>query len=498
MSIVEKNTLIKDNLKKIENSMWYRQRFDACPHFMFPLCDAHTTTINQTQFPFGQKIAYAGFSKNRGDWYHSIQELENTANSIIKLSKLNVHISKEMISCFKKFDENFYQICALIKNMELSQISNAELLAIYLNFIEFYTEKLNSSPLIDGFSLTTDKIIAAKLNSGLKGQNLDGEFHKIFSKLTAPIFYSFLTQEKIDLLKIALNPIEKQNELLNLHQQNYFWIQNNYVNESILPIKYFQEKLNALNKLTENEIKKELEQLSSTPINNQKQKEQLIQKLKLSPELVNLIEITDDFSYWQDERKKATFLAIHYISQILCEISKRTNYTIQELKYTLPPEMPLIFENNLSKEELAKRFEYCMVIVTNGCYEIITDLKLIQKLDEIGLNQQHQTTQVNGFAASLGMARGKVKVLMSASENDKVKEGDILVAVMTRPDYLPAMAKAAAFVTDEGGITCHAAIVAREMHKPCIIGTKIATTALKDGDYVEVNANKGTILKINT
>ena len=71
MSIVARKSLIEINLKKIENNTWYRQRFDACPHFMFPLCDSHTTSINHTNFPFGQKIAYAAFSKNRGDWYQS-------------------------------------------------------------------------------------------------------------------------------------------------------------------------------------------------------------------------------------------------------------------------------------------------------------------------------------------------------------------------------------------------------------------------------------------
>ena len=64
---------------------------------------------------------------------------------------------------------------------------------------------------------------------------------------------------------------------------------------------------------------------------------------------------------------------------------------------------------------------------------------------------------------------------------------------MTTPDYIPAMKKAAAFVTDEGGITCHAAIIAREMKKPCIVGTKIATQILHDGDLVEVDADKGVV-----
>ena len=74
-----------------------------------------------------------------------------------------------------------------------------------------------------------------------------------------------------------------------------------------------------------------------------------------------------------------------------------------------------------------------------------------------------------------------------------MRKGDVLVATMTKPDCVGAMKKAAAIITDEGGITCHAAIVARELGIPCIIGTKIATQVLRDGDEVEVDANKGTV-----
>ena len=79
---------------------------------------------------------------------------------------------------------------------------------------------------------------------------------------------------------------------------------------------------------------------------------------------------------------------------------------------------------------------------------------------------------------------------------DQFKEGMILVTPMTAPEYLPIMKKSLAIITNEGGITCHAAIVARELKKPCIIGTKIATQVLKDGDMVEVDADSGTIRKI--
>ncbi|MBU6390574.1 phosphoenolpyruvate synthase, partial [Patescibacteria group bacterium] len=79
---------------------------------------------------------------------------------------------------------------------------------------------------------------------------------------------------------------------------------------------------------------------------------------------------------------------------------------------------------------------------------------------------------------------------------DGFEKGDILVTGMTRPEFLPLMEKAAAFVTDAGGILSHAAIVAREMKKPCVIGTGVATQIFKDGDVVGVDADKGVVRKI--
>ena len=82
------------------------------------------------------------------------------------------------------------------------------------------------------------------------------------------------------------------------------------------------------------------------------------------------------------------------------------------------------------------------------------------------------------------------------ADAQKIEDGDILIAPMTIPDYVPYLKKTAGFVTDEGGVTCHAAIVARELKKPCIIGTKFATQVFKDGDMVELDAERGIVCKI--
>ena len=104
--------------------------------------------------------------------------------------------------------------------------------------------------------------------------------------------------------------------------------------------------------------------------------------------------------------------------------------------------------------------------------------------------------EIHGMVAYKGKVKGVAKIVKTVAELDKVKDGDILVTQMTFPSFIMAMKRAAGFVTDEGGITCHAAIVAREMKKPCIIGTKNATKVLHDGDMVEVDAEQGIVRKI--
>lgn len=99
---------------------------------------------------------------------------------------------------------------------------------------------------------------------------------------------------------------------------------------------------------------------------------------------------------------------------------------------------------------------------------------------------------LTGKVGSPGKAVGKVKIINSKNFND-FEEGTVLVCAMTSPDYLPLMQKSVAIITDLGGILSHAAIVARELGKPCVVGTKNATQILKENDLVEVDANRGMV-----
>lgn len=104
------------------------------------------------------------------------------------------------------------------------------------------------------------------------------------------------------------------------------------------------------------------------------------------------------------------------------------------------------------------------------------------------------TVLISGLAASPGMATGRVRVLSAPSAGERFCDGEVLVATMTNPDWVPTMRRAAALVTDGGGMTCHAAIVARELGVPCVVGTRRATQVLRDGELITVDGAGGRVL----
>jgi pyruvate,water dikinase len=109
--------------------------------------------------------------------------------------------------------------------------------------------------------------------------------------------------------------------------------------------------------------------------------------------------------------------------------------------------------------------------------------------------EQKENILIQGFGASPGVGSGLVRVILDVKDLYKLKNGEVLVTRMTTPDFVPAMKRAIAIVTDEGGITCHAAIVSRELGVPCIVGTEKATIILKDEELVTVDAVSGRVFE---
>lgn len=114
-------------------------------------------------------------------------------------------------------------------------------------------------------------------------------------------------------------------------------------------------------------------------------------------------------------------------------------------------------------------------------------------VDEISINDEERVIICRGLGASPGIISGTVKIIKNLDELDKIVDGDILVTTMTTPDMVPAMKRANGIVTDEGGVTCHAAIISRELGIPCVAGTGEATTVLKENTKVTIDGKKGLV-----
>ena len=144
------------------------------------------------------------------------------------------------------------------------------------------------------------------------------------------------------------------------------------------------------------------------------------------------------------------------------------------------------------KQTLEERFIEGVQFFNLEAKEIFSGEKAIE-VENIILPKADENG-IKGQIAYQGKVSGRVRIVIDPLKyKGGFDDGDILVTGMTRPEFLPLMKKASAFVTDAGGILSHAAIVAREMKKPCVIGTQIATKTFKDGDLVEVDANKGVV-----
>lgn len=151
-----------------------------------------------------------------------------------------------------------------------------------------------------------------------------------------------------------------------------------------------------------------------------------------------------------------------------------------------------------SKRILEERNSYFGILINNDFYKQYSGKEQVARL----IKEQHirefdkikeKISELKGQIAYKGIVKGKVKVILTQEDLSKMNKSDVLVTSMTTPELVKGMLKASAFITDEGGITCHAAIIAREMSKPCIIGTKKATKVLKDGMIVEVDADNGIV-----
>ncbi len=312
--------------------------------------------------------------------------------------------------------------------------------------------------------------------------------------ILAPEYMSEIRKERRSLLRVALAPARQREALLARHAQQYEWIPCiNVIEPAPWTFAHFKRELSAI--LKSGTARDELNEGARACARTKRAYKKIRQAFPARDRA--LLDRMHRMAFIKDDRDDVRRKAYYYATPLYERIAQALGHAPKEiLLYTAQEILQALKSGTaLSAQEFAKRRREYALVLANGRTVVHTGKEYRRYLLQI---TKHSKTgnMVSGVAASTGAARGIARIVPNAYSLDKIKKGDVLITVATHPDYLPAMRLASAFVTDEGGLTCHAAIVAREMGKPAVVGTKNATEVFKDGDRVEVDAEKGIVKKL--
>jgi phosphohistidine swiveling domain-containing protein len=357
-----------------------------------------------------------------------------------------------------------------------------------------------------------------------KGAGVEKKFGEYYSLLSTPKEKSFATREETGLLRIlaeiqgdavflkafASAPKEDALSLLKdsrfarelaSHAAAFCWVPFDYGLET------WDERhfAGALHDLAAQgfDARKRLTQLEDYYARLGERQSALFDELGVSPHYRALFRVAQDSAFMIDF-KKEFFTKSHYaLQRLLDEIARRLSFSRTAVRYMLPPEVKTALLNEkLPPDFTNERFErrefnviYHVAGKRRTLYEG-ADVERVLEREGFSVRKDVGVVEVKGLCACAGTAVGPAKIVKSAAELAKLEPGDVLVAYQTTPDFVRTMKRAAAIVTNEGGITCHAAIVSRELGVPCVIGTKIATSVFKDGDVLQVKASHGIVRKV--
>lgn len=288
-----------------------------------------------------------------------------------------------------------------------------------------------------------------------------------FNILTQSVKESWIEKEKIEFLKLAID--KNSNVLIGKHFQKFFWIPS-FGSFAIWDINYFKNKLKNLKENPKellNKIKEEKRKAKKMIAKTEKE-------LNLTKEERNMFSEIREMVYFKDYRRgvqNKLFLAIYRnISPVL---EKELSVKREDLQWLTLEELE---RGWFDKKEIEKRKEGCLFIIKDGerGKTLVGDPKDLLNYRGVENEVGEEVRGTVAYGGSETILRGRVKIILNRGDMKKFEKGDILVSYMTNPDLIEAIYKAKAIITDMGGITCHASIVARELKKPCIIGTRIA------------------------
>jgi len=245
-------------------------------------------------------------------------------------------------------------------------------------------------------------------------------------------------------------------------------------------------------------LAKKLEEFRNYERETKAAKTHILKTENISKRSQKIAQIVAETAYIFDTRKGFLTRITYLLSKVLDRLAKQLKVDRASLNWLTPNELVAVADGRLSIGSLniAQR-KQDGIFVSQGSNLGYADKKEHNRwLQLIGDSQRQTSDKINGIVGSKGLAKGTARVIILYRDIAKMRQGEILVTPYTAVNFMPAMRKAAAIVTDIGGITSHAAVISRELGIPAVVDTKNATKVLKTGDTVEVNAENGIVRKL--
>ena len=403
-----------------------------------------------------------------------------------KFSADNSFLLKVFNNAYVKFGKDLKKWQALPK-LNYSEMSDLKLLNLYQSYVKNLLEY--SAYLY--IPITVDERLEAEVKKQFSNES---DYINIYDAIMTPIKESALLAEKISLLKIACGKKISPMDILR-HIEKY-----GFLKRRGFFLDFFNEKY-YLGKIKKNKAPQaRLNQLQAELFEKKKIFRQMLKKYGKTRYLRNLILTVNEAVYFRTWRLDVIFYSSYFIQNLFDEIAKRTGLKSgKEAVYLLPSEVEDCLKNGLKPQRnLISQRKKAYVYITFGPKRGL----VLQGADAIKIKKQLKIAEatvadmVKGNTAYKGRVKGKATLFFSGDSYKKLNVAEILITHSTSPEMTPYFKNIKAIVSEEGGITSHPALISREMKIPCVIGAKFATKIFKDGDIVEVDANRGIATKI--
>lgn len=436
------------------------------------------------------------FREGKGTAYFDSEQIKMMGEKISE-------IIREDPSFLKKHSKDIRGSCSNLVNVSKKiggrNHADRKLIELRKDFHEFLEAHYEFSPYMM-IPVAIEKVIGRKVRSLLiKNKRINGNQSRLefyLTKLLTPRKLPEVSKELRDLLEIvevARGESEAEfKQQVKTHWQKYCWL--SVYSPDVLPYKlsYFENKVKDL-------LKTKLKTTTKDDVRNSGTFTKLVKELQLNEEELNYIKLLREYVYLRTYRVEQLSKAYFYIQPLFVEIAKRGGISLYSLCLCNLDEICNFLDGGKlpSKKGLETRHKHYLYIMTGGVFKSYSGQEaekiFTKEVSVEGVEVNTKTNKIVGNPACLGRGKGIAHVIIDIEKLSSFEEGEVLVTTMTSPDYVIAMKKASAVITDEGGVLCHAAIVSRELGTPCVVGTKNATKIIKDGDLIEVDADKGLV-----